>query len=587
MFFNDNPGFYDIDTMIDFIFQITCAFLMAMSLMFIVVELRARFDKSFLIFGITNLLLAAFCAIDIWMQPGGQTIYWTRIQHVLAAFFPAFISWYLMLMLRKTNFIIIRLMFFFGFCFSFLFFTNIMLKPSEKEIASTMIYNFSFAPYMLIAILFITFFLIRNLSRCEEKEKKVLIFHIGGILALSLGGIMDMVNLFLGHRLIPQVATFTMPGLLLFGLIVTYVFTDRLTAIIRDREITFGKLQQAYKEMEEVQSLKELGQSTAIINHEIRNYTFVISGYSQYLYDNTDLSEKYKKMLSTITKTATKMADFSMQILNFSKAKIIGDKRQLAIFNLIEECIAAQFPHKRDAVTIEDLDKNLSIYGDWNKLEHVFVNIIKNAFEAEATHIAIRALRRDTVLLLVIEDDGVGCDEEQLSSLFKSFYTTKKNKGGTGLGMCIIRSIIESHGGYISAYSKNVLNDGSHGLILNIAFPLFGKEKPEEPDKKDPVLLIKEGIENLAQIIHIFQNVSITPYIVQRVEDIDSKKIPLETSAVYASTGSLDRFKKKFGAFGTTHALVGEEKNIVFVVNETKDKTVHAFSEKYVLENLG
>jgi hypothetical protein len=338
--------------------------------------------------------------------------------------------------------------------------------------------------------------------------------------------------------------------------------------------------------MEEVQSLKELGQSTAIINHEIRNYAFVINGYAQYLFERAGLSEKNKKIASTIAETANKMSDFSMEILNFSKAKIIGDKKPLAIFGLIEDCISTQFNDKKETIVIENPEKEISIYGDWAKLEHVFLNIFKNAFEAGASRISIKALRRDTVLLLVVEDDGEGCTEEQLGNLFKSFYTTKKGKGGTGLGMCIIRSIVESHGGYISAYSKNILKNSSHGLILNIAFPIFNKGKNDTVDKKDPVLLIKEGIENLSQIIHVFQNVLITPYVVQRVEDIDIKKIHLDKSVIYASVGSLDRLKKKFGIPGNTHALIDEEKNTVFVVNEKDGKTVHAFSEKYVLENL-
>jgi len=572
--------------MLNFAFQIVCALLMAMSLIFIVIELRARFDKSFLIFGITNLLLSIFCAIDIWIQPGLITLTWTRIQHIIAAFFPALIMWYLLVMLHRTSFIIIRGMFFIGVCFSLLFFSNSMFRPSENEIASTMVYDLTFAPYMLIAIAYIIIFLIRNLSHSTGNEKKVLFYHVIGGMALSLGGIIDMVNVFIGHRIFPQISTFTTPGLLLFGLMVTYVFTDRLTAIIRDREITFGKLQAAYKEMEEVQSLKELGQSTAIINHEIRNYAFVINGYAQYIYDRAELSEKHKKIVSTIAETATKMSDFSEEILNFSKARILSDKRPLAIFPLIQGCVQMHFPNKQDAIIIEDVNKELSIHGDWGKLEHVFVNIFKNAFEAGATRISIKALRRDTVLLLVVEDDGIGCTEEQLGHLFKSFYTTKKGKGGTGLGMCIMRSIIESHGGYISAYSQNILNNGSHGIVLNIAFPVYNDEIQQPSDKKDLVVLIKDGVENLAQVIRTFQNVVIMPYIVQRVEDIDAKKIPLGKSAIYASMNSIDQFKKKYGTQGFTHVFVKGNTTIVFVVNETKNRKICAFSENYILENL-
>ncbi|HAJ79119.1 MAG TPA: hypothetical protein DCO75_05045, partial [Fibrobacteres bacterium] len=289
--------------MLNFVLELTCTFLMAMSIVFIVIELRARFDRSFLIFGITNLLLAFFCAIDIWLQPQWQIIRWARVQHIIAAFFPALITWYLMVVLHRKNIIISKLMLFIGVCFSLLFCTNIMFRPSEKEITTTILYNFTFAPYMLISIVFIIIFLIKNVSQSNGNERKVLFFHLIGCIALASGGIIDMINLFIGHRLIPQISSFTTLGLLSFGLIVTYVFIDRLTAIIRDREVTFGKLQVAYKEMEDVQTLKELGQSTAIINHEIKNYTFVISGYAQYLLDRSGFSEKDKRILTTIADT--------------------------------------------------------------------------------------------------------------------------------------------------------------------------------------------------------------------------------------------------------------------------------------------
>jgi signal transduction histidine kinase len=559
---------------------------MAMSIVFIVIELRARFDRSFLIFGITNLLLALFCAIDIWIQPGTIRMDWTRIQHVIAAFFPAFILWYLMALLNRRSSSIIKIMFFIGFCFSLLFFTNIMFRLTEKGIESAIIYNFTFAPYMIVAIILISIFLIKNLYKCNVNERKVLFFHVIGGIALALGGIIDMINLFIGHRLLPQVSSFTTLGLLLFGLIVTLVFIDRLTAIIRDREVTFGKLQAAYKEMEEVQTLKELGQSTAIINHEIKNYTFVISGYAQYLLDRSGFSAKDKRILTTIADTVKKMSDFSNEILNFSKAKILSDKRPVAIFSLIEECVNTHFANKSGSIIIENPDHELVIYGDWSKLEHVFVNIIRNSFEAEATSISIKAIRRDTVLLLVIEDDGVGCTEDGLGNLFKSFYTTKKGMGGTGLGMCVIKSIVEIHGGYISAYSKNILDSRTHGLTINIAFPIYNNETIKSLDQKDFVLLIKDGVENLAQVIRIFQNVLVTPYIVQRVDDIDGKRIPLEKSAIYASMNSIDQYKRKYGTHGITHILVKGEKNSVFVVNETKDARINTFSENYILENL-
>jgi signal transduction histidine kinase len=562
-------------------------FLMAMSIIFIVIELKARFDRSFLIFGITNLLFSFFCAIDIWIQPGLITIYWTRIQHIISAFFPFFILWYLMILVHQIKVKILKLMFAAGVFFSILFCTNFMMKETEREITSTLLYNITFAPYMISSMIGIVVFLFVYSSKTAERERKVLIFHRWGIGALALGGILDLTTIFIGHREIPEIATYSILGLLLFGMIVTYVFIDRLTEIIRTREITFGKLQAAYKELEEVQTLKELGQSTAIINHEIKNYTFMISSSAELLYSCADLSEKYKKITANIVTTAMKMSDFSKEILNFSRAKILGDKRQIALFNLIGECVKTHFTEKQAMVSIDNDNRDLFIHGDWQKLEHVFVNIIKNSFEAETTHLSIKAIRRDTVLVLVIEDDGIGCTEEQLGSIFKSFYTTKKGRGGTGLGMCLSRSIVESHGGYINAYSKNLLKNGTHGLILTMAFPIYQEGFKEIEDKKDPVMLIKEGVENLAQIIKVFQNVMITPYIVQKADEIDSKKISLEKIEIYGTADSINKFRKRFGPSGHTHTLFSNAQGIVFVVNEEKDKNIFAFSEQYVLENLG
>jgi signal transduction histidine kinase len=573
--------------MFNFILEILCASLVSMSLIFIVIEIRSHFDKSFIIFGCANLLLAIFCSIDIWLQPTAQTIHWTKIQHIIAAFFPAFITWYLMVALKKQNLLSIRLMFFLGFAFALLFSTNLMLKPSHKEIISTPLYNYTFAPYMLIAMIGITVFLIRNLSYNNSKNIKVIIFHLIGICALSIGGILDMITVFVGHRINEQVATFSMPGLLAFGIIVTYVFIDRLTAIIRDREIIFGKLQVAYREMEAVQSLKELGQSTAIINHEIKNYTCIISGYAQYLQENGGLQARFHDIVGRILDTANRLSDFSKEILDFSKAKILSDKRQLDLRLLLQSCIQAQFNPCQDSFDMDEMGEGFIIHGDWNKLEHAFVNIFKNAFEAQASKIRAKATQRNSMLLLTIEDDGVGCTEEEFCCLFKSFYTTKKGSGGTGLGMCIIRSIIESHGGHISAYSKNLLNSGNHGLIFNICFPLYTElDDAQASDRKDNVVLIKEGIQNLALVLRVFQNASVNPSIVQGFDDFHSHSGSYEGSAVYGSTKVTTELIKKFNQRQPTYTLVENAKNMVFVIDENVQKKIHLFSEDFLLASL-
>lgn len=578
--------FFEAETaVLNFVLEIVCSFLMAMSLIFVTIELRARFDRSFLIFGITTILLSFFCGIDLWIQPQIQTLYWTKIQHIIAAFFPSFLIWYLLIFLKKNNESVIKIMLFFSMVFSVLFFTDYMLKPSDREVTGTLLYSIVFIPFILISALYFIWLLLVNFFRSNKQDRKVILFHFFGIIALATGGVLDMITIVIGKRIVAEVATFVVPGLLLFGIFVTMVFIDRLTLIIKERDIMFNKLQIAYKEMEEVQSLKELGQSSAIINHEISNYTFVVNGYAQLLLQQLVLTDKQRHMLTVISDTTNKMSEFSKEILNFSKAKILSDKRPILISNLILQCIQSHFHVSQKSFNVDDLDINATVHGDWNKLEHVFVNLFKNAIEAEATQITIKTIRNDSVLLLIIEDNGIGCSEKQLPQLFKSFYTTKKGSGGTGLGMCIVRSIIEGHGGYISAYSKNILNNNTHGLFFTIALPVYTEEKNRIIDKKDQVILIKDKLENLSSIIRVFQNIQVNPHIFQSVDDINFKKMDLETFTVFGSPFSIRSFLKKVDNTGKSHMLTCDNHGTTFVVNENL-KTIHVLSEKYVIESM-
>jgi len=291
-------------------------------------------------------------------------------------------------------------------------------------------------------------------------------------------------------------------------------------------------------------------------------------------------------MLQSISDTIKKMSEFSEDILNFSKARILSDKRPFSILSCITTSVANHFASRQACINIENIDKDIIIHGDWNKLEHVFVNMFKNSFEAGAQSISIRALRSDSVLLLVVEDDGIGCSEKELPNLFKSFHTTKKLSGGTGLGMCVVRSIIESHGGHINGYSKNILNSGLHGLFLTVALPLYSRDNASDADKKDPVILIKDRIANLPQIIRVFQNICINPLIYQSIDDIDVKKSEIDTYSMFGTPAVISILKQKFPQYTKLHSLTEGANGSIFAVHEVT-KAVHLFSESYVFETMG
>ncbi len=573
--------------MLIFIEQITCSFLIAMSFVFIAIELKVKFEKNFLIFGISNLLMCSFCAIDIWLQPKGQTLHWTRLQHIIACFFPPFLAWHLMLTARKLNITIVKLFFLVGILFTFPFLTDIMLKPSAREVVSTTVYNVTFAPFMLVSILGLFIFMASNIANVPTSEKRVFIFYLVGALFLSVGGILDLLTIFIGHRVFEPITNYSVPGLLTFCLVATITFTERLALIVRERELTFQKLREAYKELEEVQTLKELGQSTAIINHEIRNFTTAISGFAELIVrQSSDI--KTQHMASKIMHAVSKLISFSQDILEFSKSRILRNTAPINLKTLILHCVNDHFPQERKQFIFNEEveERSCLISGDWVKMEHLFVNLFKNALEADAEHIRVKFKPRDMVLLVTIEDNGIGTTREVQDNMFKSFFTTKKDTGGTGLGMCIVKSTIESHGGHISAYSKTNSNSDSHGLIFHITFPIYEEELDRTPEKKHNILLIKEGIKNISIPIKIFQNTLVNPHVVQKAEDVEFQEDTLDDLVILASPKGLHRFRSKYGNRCTAYALVDGINNNLFAVDERNGIDPIIFSEEFVLDRM-
>lgn len=100
--------------------------------------------------------------------------------------------------------------------------------------------------------------------------------------------------------------------------------------------------------------------------------------------------------------------------------------------------------------------KNAFIMGDEVKLRQVFINIIKNAYEAvDKGNIWVNIIDDADKYKVCINDDGCGIDEESINKIFEPMYT--KKEGGTGLGLPVCKNIVESHGGRMIVKSqKNV-----------------------------------------------------------------------------------------------------------------------------------
>jgi signal transduction histidine kinase len=180
-----------------------------------------------------------------------------------------------------------------------LFITNIMLVERDNDITATIFYKVLFIPYMLVTVAFLLYRIFNRLTSGSSFQRQVMLYNLIGGGFLSLGAVIDMLAMVKGTRVIPEVPNFSIVGVLFYCTGVSFVFTNRLTELINEREVVFKKLKDAYKELEEVQVLKELGQSTSIMNHEIRNYATAISGFAEMLHNHSGFDEFFEKNVRT------------------------------------------------------------------------------------------------------------------------------------------------------------------------------------------------------------------------------------------------------------------------------------------------
>ncbi|MDB5050316.1 MAG: histidine kinase [Fibrobacteres bacterium] len=572
------------------VLQAICSFLFAVGALFILIDLRTDFDKSFRFFGLSLILLCAMTAIDLWVTPGMtdplKLLFWQRVYHLLACLFMPFSIWYLLILTSSRFLKLMPVVAASSFLLASTFLSDKMLFISEGTYRAGILYNWLFIPFVLVYVLSSNFIIINKLRRSQAGERRILLFHLFGFLGLCACGILDIVAF--ANTILSTIPSFTILGVLGYGLMASMIFTERFLMLLNEKENNFTKLESAYKDLEQVNVLKQLGESTAIINHEIKNYMFMISGNAQILQEVETLSQKGKDIVNNIVTTVERLAYFSDDILKLSRTEVIREKHPVNLSEVIKGSVEKHFPGRRASFSLAGLERDRFMFGDWGKLEQVFVNIFNNSFEAgngAPVEVRVKLTATETLLVIGIEDNGTGCDKEQLEHIFKAFYTTKKSKGGTGLGMSITRTIVESHGGRISAYSKNLGKKEEHGLKLIITFPIYAEHIEEEARRKHPIVVVKDGMDNMSDLIRVFQNIRVNPSIVPSVNELLDPEYAPDAVTVLVSAKTMAANFTKLAVYPQLCLVSHHERN-QYVLDHGKGSRPEMFSEEYVLNRL-
>ncbi len=234
--------------------------------------------------------------------------------------------------------------------------------------------------------------------------------------------------------------------------------------------MTNNYLKKAQKQLLIKERLSSLGKVASMIMHDLRNPLSVIKAYADMLElqldgDGSD-SNELKRCTSQIRRETIRLTGLTNEWLDYSQGEIHLDyspTKPEALFDQLRESIGAASKAKNVSVAWNNEFSGVVLL-DNDRMLRVLINLYDNALKAcpKLGNITISALRVDDGLSLVVQDDGIGMDKETTEHVFDPFYT-RSTHGGTGLGMHIVKTIVEAHKGTVKI--KSELNQGTEVSI--------------------------------------------------------------------------------------------------------------------------
>jgi signal transduction histidine kinase len=254
----------------------------------------------------------------------------------------------------------------------------------------------------------------------------------------------------------------------------------------RKAEGLLAELQNTARALEHAQKMALIGRLTAGIAHEINNPAAVILARVERMLldaEERSYSPDLRRDLETLKKHGLRVAAVVQKLLTYSRPDSTG-LVPLDVNEVIQQSVPL-IEHRLEARGLT-LNLNLlhhlpAIYGNVNRLEEVFVNLLSNAVDASSPGGQIYIISSiseepEKGVRVLVSDAGEGIPRENLDKIFEPFFTTKPTGQGTGLGLYVTYQILKDHSATISVNSQP-----GRGTSIAISFPLLKEASVQAP----------------------------------------------------------------------------------------------------------
>jgi PAS domain S-box-containing protein len=272
---------------------------------------------------------------------------------------------------------------------------------------------------------------------------------------------------------------------------VALVFKDitERKRIERERERLLASESRARAQAEVASQLKD--EFLATLSHELRTPLHSMLGWISLLRGGSLSPEKRERALETIERNARSQAQLIEDLLDVSA--IMAGKLRLEVVPLdVRSVVEAALETVRPAAEAKSLRlqatlaSGCSVMGDAGRLQQIVWNLLSNAvkFTPRGGRVQVLLECRDSAAELTVADTGQGIPVEFLPHVFERFRQqdggSTRRQGGLGLGLSIVRQLVELHGGTVGAYSDGLGSGASFSVKLPLAIVKRRDTGPEQ-----------------------------------------------------------------------------------------------------------
>ena len=266
-----------------------------------------------------------------------------------------------------------------------------------------------------------------------------------------------------------------------------------------------------YGEARDANRLKD--EFLAVLSHELRTPLNAILGYARLMRGNMLPEDQIARGLETLERNArwlTQIVDDVLDVSRIVSGKIRLDVQAVELAGILDNAIATVQP-AADAknVRLQSLiDPRVGpISGDPDRLQQVVWNLVSNAvkFTPKGGRVQVRLERVNSHVEVVVSDTGIGIKPDFLPLVFERFRQAEsgptRKTGGLGLGLAIVRHLVEMHGGSVHAASPGE----GQGATFTVRFPVMAVQPGKAPKREHPLTEARNPLQDLANLagVHV------------------------------------------------------------------------------------